>query len=293
MDLDARPYRAFIAIAEFRSFGRAAKALNISQPALSAQLKEFERRLGFALFARSNRHVTLTTEGSLFLDRARRLVTETDWARSAARDISTNQLRIGAAHHTAGIPERNALIDNFITEAPDVPLRVMRRSPAQLLDDLHSGSIDVAITLEFCGDQKSEAGVPAAFERREIASREVRLWIPREHSFATKVSVSVADLKDTAIGIIDRSHGLDVAEGIARLLHAASLTPRSMPEGDGQAIARLSAKLKAIAIDLGWYDGDPTMVSRRVREWNDRTRLVVLSRPGALREGARRFLSKL
>lgn len=293
MDLDARPYRAFIAIAELGSFGRAARALNVSQPALSAQLREFERRLGFALFIRSSRHVTLTTEGSLFLDRARRLVTETEWARSAAREISTNQLRIGAAHHTACIPERNSLIDDFMVEAPDVPLRVMRRSPNQLLEDLQSGAIDVAITLEYRSFSHSEAGVPLPFERREIASRRVQLWTPREHLLSTRQTLAVADLKDVAIGMIDRSHGLEVAEGIARLIRTASLTVRSMPEGDAQAVARQAARLRAFAIDLGWCQGEPTMASLAVREWQDESRLVVLSRSGALREGASRFLQRL
>jgi DNA-binding transcriptional LysR family regulator len=292
MDLDARPYRAFIAIAECGSFGRAAKALNISQPALSAQLKEFERRLGFALFARSNRQVALTTEGSLFLDRARRLVTETEWARSAAREISTNQLRIGAAHHTANIAERNALIDDFMIQAPDVPLRVMRRTPAQLRDDLQAADIDVAITLEFVRDHEPDTGVPLAFKRYEIASRAVRLWVPREHTLAGAATLGVDDLADVAIGMIDRSHGLDVAEGVAGLLRAGSLHVRSMPEGDAQAVARQAARLRAFAVDLGWHPGDASMVSLPVREWTERTRLVVLSRPGALREGARRFLSQ-
>ena len=52
MDLHAKPYRCFLAIAEHGSFARAAEAANMSQPALSALIKEFERRLGFALFAR-------------------------------------------------------------------------------------------------------------------------------------------------------------------------------------------------------------------------------------------------
>ena len=128
MDLDARPYRSFLAVADSASFSRAAELLHVSQPALSAQIKEFERRLGFALFARSSRKVTLTTEGRLFVDRARRLVAETEGANNAARDIRTNQLRIGVAHHTSEIAERNALIDDFMIAAPDVPLRCASRN---------------------------------------------------------------------------------------------------------------------------------------------------------------------
>ncbi|MGE0829627.1 MAG: LysR family transcriptional regulator, partial [Hyphomonadaceae bacterium] len=90
MDLDARPYRFFVAVAELGSFSRAAEAMHISQPALSAQIHELERRLGFSLFARTSRRVELTAQGALFLDWARRLIIETDWINQAARDIRSN-----------------------------------------------------------------------------------------------------------------------------------------------------------------------------------------------------------
>ncbi|KAK0348102.1 hypothetical protein LTR94_038564, partial [Friedmanniomyces endolithicus] len=67
---------------------------------------------------------------------------ETEWANNAARDIRNNQLRVGTAHYTAEIAERNRIIDDFVAEEPDVPLRVMRRSAEQLRDDLDRGDID-------------------------------------------------------------------------------------------------------------------------------------------------------
>ena len=91
MDLDAKPYRAFVQIADSGSFTRAAEALHISQPALSAQIRELERLLGFALFHRPNRRVLLTAEGRIFLDYARRLIMETDWINKSARDCPSSE----------------------------------------------------------------------------------------------------------------------------------------------------------------------------------------------------------
>lgn len=65
MDLDASPFRAFLAVAKHRSFTRAAHEMHISQPALSATIRELERRLGFLLFERTSRHVGLTREGAI------------------------------------------------------------------------------------------------------------------------------------------------------------------------------------------------------------------------------------
>jgi len=106
MDLDATPYRIFVTVADELSFTRASALLNVSQPALSARIREFERRLGFALFARTSRRVELTVEGRLFLGNARRMVTEASWASQAAREIRDNDLRIGAPLYTMLIPKR-------------------------------------------------------------------------------------------------------------------------------------------------------------------------------------------
>ncbi len=108
--MNARPLRAFVAVAELGSFRRAADQVGISQPALSAQIREMERQFGFDLFARTSRHVTLTGEGRLFLARARGLVLETEWMNPAARAIRSDELRIGAAHHSAQIAERQMVI---------------------------------------------------------------------------------------------------------------------------------------------------------------------------------------
>jgi DNA-binding transcriptional LysR family regulator len=293
VDLDARPYRAFIAVADTGSFSRAAEMLHVSQPALSAQIKEFERRLGFALFARSSRSVALTPEGRLFVDRARRLVTETDWANNAAREIRTNQLRIGAAHYTGDIAERNAAIDGFLRHNPDVPVRVLRRSSPQLHEDLERGDIDVAILLDFADREDDEVDARGA-AAWVLAERPLALWVPVAHPLAAAEEIAPAALREVSVGMIDRSHGVPVAEGVGRALLDAGAILRSMPEGDARSVARQCAQLGLCAVDLGWFAGEgATMVRRAVIGWTARTRLVVLAKPGDRRDGARRFLAGL
>lgn len=293
MDLDARPYRAFLAVADSGSFSRAAGLLHVSQPALSAQIKEFERRLGFQLFARSSRKVILTTEGRLFIDRARRLVAETEGAMNAARDIRTNQLRIGAAHHTSEIEERNALIYDFAVSAPDVPLRVLRRSPSQLHDDLESGAVDVAIQLEFKAHADDAVAAPA-HERRVLASRPLRLWVPAADWPAEPTALPASCLDGIPVGMIDRSHGVALAEGVGGMLRAAGAILRTLPEGDAQAVRRQCARLGICAVDLGWYPAeDDRLCSRAVEGWSAQTIITVTARKGERRDGARRFLQSL
>jgi len=293
MDLDARPFRAFLAIAETRSFTRAAAMLNMSQPALSALVREFERRLGFPLFQRSSRRVELSTEGNLFIDRARRLVTETDWAINAAREIRTNQLRIGTAHFTGLIPERNELIDRFIMSAPDVPLRVLRRSPVQLGEDLASGAIDCAVLLDIADDEPGAPPRPADFQRWIVGRRQVRLWVPAEHPLAAYASIDPAMLAGVDIGMLDRSHGVRIAERVGHALSQSGATISTMPEGDADALVRICRRAGKCAPDIGWFPRAEGMVSLPVVGWDVAVALVVDAPRDGRREGADRFLATL
>src|SRR5690606_26750505 len=116
----------------------AALQLKLSQPALTVQIRKLESELGFALFSRSTRTVTLSPEGEKF----HRLATEALGAQEAllagARRIRAAEaevLRIGAASYTAEIPERAALLDEAM-EGCGIRMKVDTRRQASLLSAL-------------------------------------------------------------------------------------------------------------------------------------------------------------
>ena len=92
-DLSTRQLRAFLALAEQRSFTRAAEALHLSQPAFSALIRALEEALDTRLFDRSTRSVELTAEGRLFETSARQLLGDFGAALGTLRDHL--QLRTG------------------------------------------------------------------------------------------------------------------------------------------------------------------------------------------------------
>ena len=86
MNVSTRQLRAFLALAEERSFTRAAAQTHLSQPAFSALIRSLEDTLGLRLFDRSTRHVEPTAEGLEFEVSARRVLAEFDGAVLGVRD---------------------------------------------------------------------------------------------------------------------------------------------------------------------------------------------------------------
>src|SRR4051812_40675318 len=90
--------RYAVAVAEAQHFGRAARTCHVSQPALSAQVRELEARLGAQVFERTSRGVLITRAGEVVIERARRILRELDdlcEAASGAGGMLTGPLRLG------------------------------------------------------------------------------------------------------------------------------------------------------------------------------------------------------
>src|ERR1700760_3914191 len=103
-DMELRHLRYFVAIAEERSFTRAAERLWVAQPGLSSQIRRLESELGIRLFDRHTRGVRLTPAGDLFLERARVALAAADDARATGRDLElglAGAVRLGLAVETA------------------------------------------------------------------------------------------------------------------------------------------------------------------------------------------------
>src|ERR1700730_6200207 len=98
--MELRHLRYFVAAGEERHFGRAAARLHVAQPALSRQIQDLEREMGFLLFDRLPRGVRLSAAGTLFLNDVRRILQDVEEAKRRAERIALGKagtLRIGIA----------------------------------------------------------------------------------------------------------------------------------------------------------------------------------------------------
>src|ERR1700730_5220812 len=103
MTIDDRKLRSFLVLAEQLHFGKSANLLNISQPALSKQIKGLEEKIGGPLLLRNRRDVRLTAAGALLYQEGRRIVRDLDALFDAGRSAVTGEagrLRIGVGIST-------------------------------------------------------------------------------------------------------------------------------------------------------------------------------------------------
>lgn len=144
MEPTVRLLRYFLAVADAGTFTEAAEILHVSQPALSQQIKKLEGELGFALFQRGTRRVTLTPRGKDLISSARQVVDAAEAYRSHARSLAggTQELTIGyrAAHEAI-----RAVIDAFRAERPDIDIKLRQYPMAATHAGLDAGDVDLAV----------------------------------------------------------------------------------------------------------------------------------------------------
>ena len=98
--MEIRQLRAFVAIAEAKTFTAGAKRVHVTQAAISMQIRQLEEEVGLPLFTRTPRRVLLTEAGELLLERARKILREHDAAVEEIAEIAGaeyGRLRIGSA----------------------------------------------------------------------------------------------------------------------------------------------------------------------------------------------------
>lgn len=145
--LSAHQLRAFVHLAELRSFTLAAAACHLSQPAFSALIRALETEVGARLFDRSTRHVDLTVEGREFIGGAQRVLAEMESALASVRErVELKRGRVSLAllpSLAAGwLPD---VLAAFHSEFPNIELDVFDVLSENCVESVRSGRADIAI----------------------------------------------------------------------------------------------------------------------------------------------------
>ncbi|HEX6654225.1 MAG TPA: LysR family transcriptional regulator [Thermoleophilaceae bacterium] len=240
--MELRHLRYFVAIAEERSFTRAAERLWVAQPGLSTQIRRLESELGVQLFERHTRGVDLTSAGELFLERARTALAAADAARSTGHDLQeglVGSVRLGLVTG-AGWPGTSALLGHFGHERPAIELTVVEAYGGTLLRDLREGRLDAMIA-------PSEFG--SAELRRVRLGREPLLVLAGPgHRLAGSGPVAAPELEGQRLVITGHRDGAGYDRLVADSLGALGVTAALERGGPGPAVLAAVAAGHALAL---------------------------------------------
>ena len=179
--MDFRQIRYALSVAKERSFTKASVRLNISQSAVSEQVKLLEKELGFPLFRRTSRGIEQTERGRTFLYEAERVVGDvlslTDTARRL-RGALADTLTIGMGSGMAQIfmPRLFAKLEGALA---GVRLEILTAPTKNIFNELHEERIDAGIAIESDPDR-----VPAGLVFDRLTQAEMALIVPPKHPLA-------------------------------------------------------------------------------------------------------------
>lgn len=140
--------RALIAIGDLGSFNKASQRLQLSPPAIFAQIHQLEAELGEKLYERAGRKLVLTPAGRLMIEYSRRLILVHDEAIGAVKAVSGAQggsLYLGCGPHIS-VSIVPYLLRAFLARHPNVELRLITGNDDALFEDLYGGKVDLILT---------------------------------------------------------------------------------------------------------------------------------------------------
>lgn len=286
MALELRHLRTFLAVASELHFGRAARTLHISQPALSQQVGLLERDLGTQLFVRTSRQVELTPAGRILAEDAPRVLLEVDRARlrvsEAARGAS-GLLVIGSVNTAlAGITPR--IMRAVRATTPGLRLELYHMDTVAQLAALADRRIDIGVV--------REATASRAVAMEPLVSEPLLAVVPEGHPLAGEEAIDPVALADEPFVLWPRVLGPDFFDIIIAYCRRVGFNPRIVAEGDdvetqlglvasglgislqpgyyaglrrvGVAFVPLQGAVPQVALQMAWRRGDPSAAVTRV-----------------------------
>ena len=191
--------KIFYTAARVKSFTKAAQVLNLSQPAVTFQIKNLEDEFKTRLFNRDANKISLTQPGRILFRRAKIIIGEYEKASSEIAKATghlSGEIRIGAAS-LLGKYLLPKLIGHFKHEHPDVEILMLVGNSGKLIEELKQFHFDLVIVSEPLSAQR--------FIVKPFVEDELVVIVNPDHKWANRRHIEVKDLFEESI--IDREEG--------------------------------------------------------------------------------------
>ncbi|ARB25988.1 LysR family transcriptional regulator [Pseudomonas tolaasii] len=220
--LDLRKLRYFLTVAEELHFGRAALRLHLAQPPLTRQISALETELGFKLFDRTSRTVTLTAQGRSFLPYARGVLEQVELTQTIANKLAAGtagQLALGYVSSIALSDLFSQAIQAFAQRFPDVQLTLVECASGSLGAQVADGRLDIGLSRLL--PHNDEVQALSLGEERLVAAISV------DNPLADHSHVSLAQLSAHPLILFPPDYGSGLNQSIEQLYrhHGQPLRP--------------------------------------------------------------------
>lgn len=254
--MELHQLRYFVAVAETSNFTRASERCHVSQPSLSQQIINLERELKHKLFHRLGRKAVLSEAGTVFLDRARRILFEVDDSTRELQDSPAleRKITVGAITTLAPylIPQLLALCR---TRLPHLQVNLREDFRPDLTKAVIDGELDLAIVSLPVKDPQISV--------EPLFSETLLLVVGKPHPLASKPEVTVEDLVDQTFILLGT--GSSLLSQIQRFCGDHNFEPKI-----GYRCAQVATVKALVALGVGI-----TILPQVALAADDRSKLIV------------------
>ncbi len=266
--MELRQLKYFVKSAEYLNFSEAAKHLFITQSTLSQQIKQLEFELGFSLFLRNSRHISLTEAGEEFLPFAKRTIQDAEDAVQRLNDlqnVKTGTLRVGVTYSLSTVLTEG-LID-FMRSFPGIRLEICYKTVVELQELLRERKLDFILSYKPLADSPDIDAMP-------LFENTLAVVVDKEHPLAKKLRVKLSELR--AYNLVLPSQGLQ----------ARSMLDKLMEGKDFELTSRLELNETNILLQMVSTGNYVTIISTSAVFGNSRFKAVPIDEPGNVMEAS-------
>lgn len=279
--MELRTLRYFVTVAEELNITAASRKLNISQPPLSAQIKNLEFELQTVLFIRGKRHLQLTESGRLLYRRAKEIVNLADKAKEEILSLNSGISGTISVGVTSGKAAEIASgwFAAFLKENPQVRFRIENGGSDELIEKMRGGLVSLAViaapydqnllnSFFICSEafcvMLGASHPSATAEDTEIpvtALAGTPLIVPGRKSTVESVYKWFRSVKCEPVIVCETENGADAAALAARNAGAALFPESSCPKTEGITVKKLAGSEKRVEYYFVWRKGHPLLTA--------------------------------
>jgi DNA-binding transcriptional LysR family regulator len=228
--MELRHLRYFVMAAEEGNISRASERLNVSQPAVSRQIKDLEEELGIQLFKREPNGLSLTEAGSAALTHAREVLRQSNSMVEAMEAIASRRKArsIKVGYLPTALPGLlTKALRTFNHRYREYCVQIFEMSPTRQEEALRSGEIDLALIGEPCPDLRRDCRVET------IRRTELAVIVPDNHPLAGRKSVDLAEFDGNTFVTLHEDQFPGRIELMADMFAKAGIAPEVAMRASG------------------------------------------------------------